>query len=189
MYQLPHPLATLTTPSTKETYKRKVKQHVINYWEIQLRMMADHLTSLKFFKASYMSLAKPHPLLTTAGPSPYEVTKVQVLFLSGRYITEILCSKWSLNASGFCQTPLCLGKQIREDVEHILLNCRSLDKVREILVKFTLNYSLSVPFLSDILFTMTQPNHTQYVQFLVDCSTIPEVISCKQECYSFTPFV
>ena len=145
-------------------------------------MMSENLISLKFFKPSYMSLAKPHPLLTTAGPSPYEVTKarVQVLFLSGRYRTELLCSKWSPNTGGFCQTPMCLGKHISEDIEHILLKCRSLDKVRERLVKFTLNYSLSVPFLSDILLTMTQPTHTQFLKFLLDCSAIPEVISRKQ---------
>ena len=34
MYQLPHPLTTLNTPDTKEeTYKKKVKQQVLNYWE------------------------------------------------------------------------------------------------------------------------------------------------------------
>ena len=182
MYQLPHPLITLNTPDTKEAYKKKVKQHVLNYWEKKLRMMSENLISLKFFKPSYMSLAKPHPLLTTAGPSPYEVTKarVQVLFLSGRYRTELLCSKWSPNTGGFCQTPMCLGKHISEDIEHILLKCRSLDKVRERLVKFTLNYSLSVPFLSDILLTMTQPTHTQFLKFLLDCSAIPEVIFRKQ---------
>ena len=75
------PLTTLNTPNTKETYKKKVKQHAINYWEIKLRMIAEHLTSLKFFKPSYKSLDKPHPLLTSTGPFSYEVTKA--LFLSG----------------------------------------------------------------------------------------------------------
>ena len=182
MYQLPHPLVLLTTSSTKEAFKNLCKKHVLNYWELKLRVEAEPLHSLQYFKPAYMSLAKPHPLLTTAGPSPYEVTKarIQTLFLSGRYRTEQLCSKWSANNLGFCQTPMCQGKQIKEDIEHILLHCISLANARARLVDFTLKYSISVPFLRDILLTMTQPNNSQYLQFLLDCSVIPQVISLRQ---------
>ena len=81
-------------------------------------MIVEHLTSLKFFKPSYKSLEKPHRLLTTTGPFPYEVTKarVQALFLSGSYRTEL---KWSPNTGGFCQTQMCMGYKIREDAEQL----------------------------------------------------------------------
>ena len=153
MYQLPHPLTILTTPSTKESFKNQVKKYVLNYWELKLRMMSTPLSSLKYFQPSYMSLTRPHPLLTTAGSSPYEVVKarVQALLLSGRYRTELLCSKWSTNTGGYCCTPDCKGKNIKEDIEHILLHCSSLALTRTRLVSFTLKYSLSVPFLSEIL--------------------------------------
>ena len=125
-----------------------------------------------------MSLNKPHPLFTTAGASPYEVTKarIQALFLSGRYRTELLCSKWSGNTGGYCQGSICKGRQIKEDIEHILLHCGSLTPKRARLTMFTLNYSSLVPFLSDILLTMTQPNSALLPQFLLECSVIPEVI-------------
>ena len=85
----------------------------------KLRMMSENLISLKFFKPSYMSLAKPHPLLTTAGPSPYEVTKARVQVELSFFVAT----------GGFCQTPMCLGEHISEDIEHIPLKCRSLVKV------------------------------------------------------------
>ena len=183
MYQLPHPLTLLTTHSTKEELKNLFKKHVLSYWEVKLRLEAEPLQSLQYFKPQYMSLAKPHPLLTTAGPSPYEVTKsrIQALLLSGRYRTEQLCSKWSANNLGFCQTPMCQGKQIMEDIEHILLHCISLASTRARLVDFTIKYSTSVPFLRDILLTMTQPYNSQFLQFLLDCSAIPQVISLRQK--------
>ena len=182
MYQLPHPLTILTTPSTKESFKNQVKKYVLNYWELKLRMMSTPLSSLKYFQPSYMSLTRPHPLLTTAGSSPYEVVKarVQALLLSGRYRTELLCSKWSTNTGGYCCTPGCKGRNIKEDTEHILLHCSSLALTRTWLVSFTLKYSLSVPFLSEILLSMTQPNHTMFCQFLLDCSVIPQVIDLSQ---------
>ena len=182
MYQLPHPLTILTTPSTKQTFKTLVKKHVLNYWELKLRMMAIPLSSLKFFQPSYMSLTKPHPLFTTAGPSPYEVAKarVQALLLSGRYRTESLCSKWSSNPGGYCCTPRCEGREIKEDIEHILLHCSSLAVTRTRLASFTIKYSLSVPLLSETLLSLTQPNHTLFCQFLLDCSVIPQVIELSQ---------
>ena len=76
---------------------------------------------------------------------------------------------------------MCQGREIKEDIEHILLYCNSLALARNRLVDFTLKYSCSFPFLRDILLTVTQPNHTHYVQFLLDCSVIPQVISLRQK--------
>ena len=181
-YQLPHPLKLLNNPLGKEAFKKLVKKHVVNYWEIKLRSDAAPLSSLMYFKPEFMSLTRPHPLLVTAGASPYEVTKagVQALLLSGRYRTELLSSNWSSNPEGFCLCPSCKDKNIVEDVEHILLHCGSLAHTREGLVKFTLNYSKSVPLISDTMLSLTSPSNPLYFQFLLDCSVIPEIIKHVQ---------
>ena len=132
-----------------------------------------------------MSLTRPHPIFLSAGPSPYEVTKahIQALFLSGRYRTEKLCRHWSSNPEGNCLTPLCAPNGILEDEEHILLYCPALAETRQRLVKFTLRYAQSVASvaISRILCTYLQPYNPMFFQFLLDCSTIPEVIRLVQE--------
>ena len=130
-----------------------------------------------------MSLTRPHPLYVTAGSSPYEVTKagVQGLFLSGRYRTELLCSNWSSNSGGFCLCPSCVGLEVEEDVEHILLHCDSLSPVRERLAAFTRTASKLQPHLSDTLLSLTRPDNELFLQFLLDCSVIPQVIRLAQE--------
>ena len=181
-YQLPHPLTLLNGSLSKASFKTLAKKHVINYWEIKLREEATPLLSLRYFKPAYMSLSKPHPIFTTAGSSPYEVTKasIQALFLSGRYRTERLSRHWTQNSEGFCLTPSCVNKSIYEDEEHILLHCESLSSTRQNLVNFTANYANSVPLLSTTLLTLTRPEHLLYFQFLLDCSVLPQVISLAQ---------
>ena len=144
LYQLPHPLTHLQGSHTRLSFRVLAKKHVINYWEKKLRGEAESLTSLKYFKPDFMSLMKPHPIFSSAGPSPYETTKaaVQALFLSGRYRTERLCRHWSSNKGGHCLLPACAEHKILEDEEHILLHCASLSNTREWLVSFTLTIQL-----------------------------------------------
>ena len=181
-YQLPHPLTFLASPLPKEDFKLLVKKHVINYWEIKLRQEVSELSSLKYFQPQYMSLVKPHHLLTTAGSSPYEVTKagVQAILLSGRYRTELLCRHWSNNPEGFCLTPSCNGQDIMEDIEHILASCKSLAPTRVRLAEFTSNYVKNIPVLAQLVLELSQPTHKLFVQFLLDCSAIPSVITLTQ---------
>ena len=117
-YNLPHLLSILSSPLSKDSWKKLYKKHIINYWEIVLRDEASKLTSLEFFKPKFMSLMTPHPVFATAGSSPYEVCKAhaQALFLSGRYRTELLCKHWSENSGGFCRMPSCKGQNLVEDV-------------------------------------------------------------------------
>ena len=100
--------------------------------------------------------------------------------LSGRYRTERLCRFWSNNPSGYCLAPACAGLAISEDIEHILLNCSSLSPVRQRLVNFTIEYTRSVPVLSQMILDLTNPNTPLFLQFLLDCSSIPVVISAVQ---------
>ena len=184
MYQLPHPLTVLTPPIpySKQSFKRLAKKQVISYWETRLRKEACPLKSLQYFKPHYMSLTTPHPSIASAGPSPYEVSKalVQVLFLSGRYRTEKLCRFWSNNPNGYCLGPLCRERSVVEDEEHILLQCRSLATTRQNLLEFTMSYARLYPFISETLLRLTNPNHPQFTQFIIDCSVIPEVIALTQ---------
>ena len=94
LYGLPHPLLLLDNPPTKHTFKQLIKSKVIDHWEIKLRDEAGTLKSLSNFHPQYMSLTKPHPLWSTVGSNPHEVTKAiqQARFLSGRYRTETLMS-------------------------------------------------------------------------------------------------
>ena len=183
-YQLPHPLSLLSSPPpTKDWFKKLAKKRVTDYWEQKLRDEAALLDSLKYFKPLFMSLASPHPIFLSAGSSPYEISKacIQAQFLSGRYRTEKLCRFWSNNPDGFCLCPSCSGHEVPEDIEHILLHCGSLSPARLVLSTFTAEYCKKHPHLADILLSFTNPNHPDFIQFLLDCSSIPQVILFSQE--------
>ena len=69
---------------------------------------------------------------------------------------------------------------IIEDEEHILLHCSSLASTRDRLSAFTAKYTTLVPDISNLLMTYLCPNNPNFLQFLIDCSVIPEVISVVQ---------
>ena len=120
-YELPHPLQLLEYPPSKETYKKLINAHVIDYWELQLRGEASLLSTLSNFHPEYMSLKNPHPLWTCAGSNPYEVSKatIQAKMLSGQYRTENFCRFLSGNQLGTCLAPAC-GSPSPETINHLL---------------------------------------------------------------------
>ena len=122
LYGLPHPLEILKSPGTKSSYKNFVKKRIIDHWEMKLRQEAHQLSSLRYFKPNFMNLTSPHPLWTTAGSSPYQVTMatIQAVMLSRRYRTQQLLRHWSSSSDGSCQAPGCTGTQQPEDLHHIL---------------------------------------------------------------------
>ena len=115
-----------------------------------------------------MSLSIPHPIWLTAKSSSYEVIKatVQAKMLSGRYRTGLLSKHWSTNRSGYCLLPSCTA-QI-EDLAHILVSCPSLNHIRTNLLYFTKQYLTQIP------------SSPLFMDFLLDCSTIPCVILLVQ---------
>ena len=179
MYQLPHPLILMRNQQPEEAFKKLTRSAVIRYWETKYRQEALQLPSLKYFHPEFMSLSTPHQLWRSAHSSSYEVSKaiVQARMLSGRYRTELLCSHWSANRNGWCLTPSCQGCEIPEDLEHILAFCPSLDKTRENLLMFSMTFAQQNPVLLPILATYTNPAHPLYIQFLLDCSCLQDVIS------------
>ena len=182
LYSLPHPLDLLQNPPSKTVFKSMVKKKVVDYWETVLRAEVDPRSSLEFFKPSYMSLTKSHPIFSSAGSSPSKVAMatLQATMLSGRYRTEALCSHWSRNRRGVCLLEESSSDQV-EDISHILSHCRALQPTREQLLQFTYKYSLNLPeSLQSLLQRLCSPSYEYFCQFLLDCSALPEVISAEQ---------
>ena len=182
-YGLPHPLSLLKSDLSKDQLKIMVRKQIINYWEMKLRSDAEPLLSLQYFHPEYMSLCRPHPIWTTAGANPYQVamSTVQATMLSGRYRTELLCSNWVPTNNGCCQTPSCRDHLISENIQHILVFCTALDSTRENLKQFTIKIIEEQPiFVRELVEQFCDPHHLQFVQFLLDCSSIPEVIQACQ---------
>ena len=180
-YGLPHPLKFLESPPTKQRFKTLVKKSVVDYWEQKLRAEAAPMDSLLFFHPKYMSLSSPHPLWTTAGSSPTQVSmaSVQSLMLSGRYRTEGLCSHWSSNPDGFCRSSSSCNNTF-EDITHILQDCLALAVTREKLSAFTTSYCEGKPEVKKLIDVFCSPQRRHYCQFLLDCSVLPEVINAVQ---------
>ena len=184
-YQLGQPLDLLCSPLPKEVFKNLVKKRVINYWEQHLRAELEdsHYSSLPFFKPQFMSLTSPHPLWSSAGSSPANIVMatIQARLVSGRFRTERLCRHWSKNKLGVCLlSPTCRNSS--EDVPHFLQVCVALHETRLMLHKFTRKYCENIPsYISDLILSNTDLSSQEFCQFLLDCSTLPDIIHATQE--------
>ena len=162
-YNLMDPLLVLQDPPSKLSWKKMCKSAVVSYWETELRRRADMLPSLKYFKPAFMSLAETHPIWKTP-ENDHEVKKASIvcLMLSGRYPTDYHARHWSrVNPSGVCQ--LCLAahhaKEINTEVqvpigslEHLLLECPSLQATRDSCKKMWYVYTENMPYIRQIIF-------------------------------------
>ena len=130
-YGLPHPLKRLESPPTMQRFKSLVKTKIIEYWQHLLACEALPKPSLSHFNPLMHCIARPHPVWTTAGSSPYEVNKATILarMISGRYRTDSLCRFWSDNRQGYCLAETC--DQLVGDLEHMLLHCPALHQARQ----------------------------------------------------------
>ena len=180
-YRLPHPSVLLESPLTKNGYKLLVKKHVVDFWEQKLCHEAGNLSSLQYFKPTFMSLTSPHSIWTTAAASLTKVVMAtqQARLLSGRYRTAALTSHWS-DTSGVCKlSPSCCST---EDTSHILKYCSALQTTRENLFSFTDSYSASHPIIASIIqkYCKRGTECRLFCQFILDCSVLPEVIISVQ---------
>ena len=170
-YNLPHPLSLLECPLSKTKFKNLIKSKITDYWEQSLRTEAAPLTSLLYFKPSYMSLSRPHPIWWTAGANPYEVAKavVQCRMLSGRYRTRLLMSNWSENGSRCCPSPTCPDAE--ESLEHILLECPAYENIRKNLAtKFE---AVKNEELQKLAMSALKKSPEFLMQFLLDATALP----------------
>ena len=184
MYHLPSPLSLLQSPPSKLVYKRLVKSKIVDHWEIVLREEAEILKekSLKYFRPEYMSLTKPHPLWLTCGTNPYEVHKavIQAKMLSGRYVTDQLSRYWTPNKAGLCTIPGCTGQDFGS-LEHLLLLCPALSDTRGRIIELWLRVASENSEILEIIHSMLNGQKVKTImQFLLDCSCFPEVVSLRQ---------
>jgi hypothetical protein len=179
LYQLPHPLAILDNPPNREAFKKLIKARVVDHWEVKLRGEASLLSSLVYFQPEYMSLTKPHPIWSTAGSNPYEVSKAvqQARFLSGRYRSEYLSRHWTNNKDGYCLSPTCSNEL--ETVEHILIHCRAYNECKSRLYSLWLSSSNSV--VHNLVLGALSQETNYLLQFIIDCSVLPHVINAVQD--------
>ena len=186
-YLLPHPITFLDNPPTKQAFKRLVKSAVVDFWEKKLRAQALLLkeASLKYFDPNFMSLSRTHPLFTTCGSSPYEVSKavIQSRWLSGRARVESLTRHWDMsNRAGIC--PLCrIVKPTVGTIEHFLLSggCPALVEARLSMLSFIQAYMVPRPYLFPIFQALWDVDESHTMQLLLDCSVIPSVIKLENE--------
>ena len=172
-YHLPHPLTMLDSPLTKDSAKSLFKSKIVDYWQEKLRQEASILPSLQYFKPQFMSLLRPHPLWTTSGSNSYEICKsiVQAKMLSGRYRTDKFVRHFS-GSDGTCQ--LCTSN-VPGSIEHLLFSCQSLTTTRDRLIQNLLINSQISTSSKSLIHSSFESEETA-VQFLLDCSTMPNVI-------------
>ena len=161
-----------------------MKSAVLSYWQEKLRAQAAVLSSLEFFKPAFMSLSQTHPIFTSCGNNPYEIKKstIQAKFLSGRAKTESLTRHWDpSNKEGHCR--LCLDYQpTLGTMQHLLLpgGCPALADARLSMLSFYNAYMVPRPYLLPVFQSCWNVNDNLTMQLLLDCSTIPMVISENQ---------
>ena len=179
-------MTILSSPQSKTTWKKICKAKVLSWWETKLRDESIALTSLTFFKPSFMSLNRIHPIWSTA-ETPFEVTKAAVLadMISGRYITDYRARHWSKkNSDGYCQ--LCdikLGLKIHGTLEHLLLFCPVLSDTRAGLLSLWAEYSSDKPEIAALIMqhsTLDNDVNLPSMELLMDPSSCPEVIRIRQ---------
>ena len=166
----------------------------MDHWEKKLRAEARFLreASLTYFHPTFMSLSTTHPLFTTFGTSPYEVSKavIQARWLSGRARVESLTRHWdNTNKQGIC--PLCkMIKPVVGTIEQFLLSggCPALVEARLSMIAFFQAYMVPRPYLFQIFRALWGGDEDSLtMRLLPDCSVIPEVIKLSQE--SETPLM
>ena len=182
-YNLPHPLILLQNPRSKEEFKKLIRTKITDFWQTKLREHSATLEnkSLKYFKPKYMSLSKPHPMYEHAVTS-YQVNKCVTVarLLSGRFRTRSLLRHFYPDkVSGLCE--LCFEEY--EDIPHIILpKCTILkDKVATLytFAQDTLaNCKAAAHIFENIVISGRDDNLK--VQFLLDPSVIPQVITATQ---------
>ena len=185
-YCLPTPLSVLSNPPSKTSYKNLVKNQVIDYWKRKYELEAAEKDSLLYFKPQFLNLTKPHPLWTTCSSNPFETNKALIVcrLLSGRYISDWHARNWSKdNPEGFCL--LCPGKEIPGNIEHLLISCEALEEKRLRIIEYWNMQSEGNNHLKQLLSAVLSYPPQDRVQFLLDPSVVPSVISgCQDDLYS-----
>ena len=129
-----------------------------------------------------MSLRSPHKLLLAAGPKMYEIckAKIQLKFLCSQYPCGERTRHWTPeNSAGICTFLNCYNNKSVESPEHILLHCPAYNSARNNMIAMCLKIKnpISHGLVTSLL--LSKSNSIK-MQFLLDSSSIPEVIASIQ---------
>ena len=186
LYSLPSPLLLLQQPPSKYSFKSLINKRVLDLWQRNLRDEAQPKISLTYFNPSFMSLCTPHPVWTPSSTNAFETnkTRLQTSLLSGRYKSDYLSRHWvKENPDGLCV--LCPGKHLLGTIEHLLVSCDTLFSTRQNITQYWFRFSSEDDALRKLLTAKLAANTTELVQFLLDPSVVPEVISgCQRQLYN-----
>ena len=112
--------------------------------------------------------------------TPYCIVSFLGGTLPGRYLTDQPQRHWTGNQAGHCLLPSCTPSST-SSLDHLLLFCPALKFMREKLFKLCNKVSQESEQLSRIINTVLFSGDQQTImQFLIDCSTLPEVIRSVQ---------
>ena len=178
LYGLPSPVSLLTAPPSKTIFKNLVKNKVTEFWRKKYQLDAAIKDSLVYFKPEFLSLSKPHPLWETCSTNPWETNKAITVarLLCGQYASDWHARHWTKdNPEGFCR--LCPGRDIKGTVEHLLTSCVALAEKRDQMTKYWNLQSEDNPNLQRLLSSVFASTERELVQFLLDPSVTPAVVS------------
>ena len=100
--------------------------------------------------------------------------------LSGRYLTDKLQRHWTQNKAGTCLLPSCFPGS-EGSLEHLLLRCPALSSTRARLLSLCSKVAAEHEELSRIINLVLQSREqVTIMQFLLDCSTMPDIIRSTQ---------
>ena len=100
--------------------------------------------------------------------------------LSGRYRTESLRRHWIPNSQGHCSLPSC-SHGVTEDLHHILLICPSYHNTRGRILTLWREQLKDLPeILQTTLQYCNNTNSPNFMQFLLDPSVLPDIITLTQ---------
>ena len=96
-------------------------------------------------------------------------------------MTDKLARHWTKNKQGIFTLTDCTGHEVGT-LEHILLQCPALKQVRVKMVRLALDVAEVNPIIGDLIRTIfNSEDYTIVMQFLLDCSSIPDVILIKEK--------
>ena len=88
-----------------------------------------------------------------------------------------MCSNWSNSLGHFKVSPNC---NVVEDISH-MMTCQGLSDTRDKLYAFTTAYCDDHPLVAEVVKKYIKKKCRLFIQFLLDCSTLPEVILLVQK--------
>ena len=102
---------------------------------------------------------------------------VQLRMLSGRYRVGSLVRRFSSEISGLCE--LCNLET--EDITHLLVpRCLALQDRKAVLIDYGVSLLQQSPIALDIFNEIFFSDESTKVQFILDCSVLPQVIRASQ---------